>query len=199
MQFKIKGKDPVTKVLWPEESVYKATGGFTLDKTNLKDGTDYLEKGALMAADFKTRKAKLVKTAVVHEAAGETATSIKVEKKGKSHHFKKGDNIAKTVGGAAYAISNIDTSNSEYDVIKVGTTLGETLAVGDVLFESSATGVDAATEANVANAILIHDAEIEEQTTVNVGLQIFEIIEANLPYGVTAKNKESLTSRFHFV
>ena len=195
MQFKISGKDPVTKVLWPEESVYKATGGFTLDKTNLKDGTDFLEKGSLMAVDFTTRSAKLVKTAKVHADAAVEAKQYPVKKK---HHFKVGDILAKNKGGAAYAITEIITSNADYDLLVLGTTIGAVTA-GDVLFQSSATGADAAAEANVANSILIHDTSLEEYTTVNVGLQIFEIIESNLPYAVTSYNKESLTSRFLFV
>lgn len=195
MQFKITGKDPVNKVLWPEESVYKATGGFTLDKDNLPAGIDFLPKGSLIAADFATRKAVVVKTAVVHEDAGASATEIKV---GKSHLLKVGDVVAKAKGGTSYAITAIDTSSDAYDVITVGTTLGA-LAAGDVLFESAEAGATAGAEVNVANGILIHDAYLEEQTTLNIGLQIYEIQEANLPFGVTSYNKESLTSRFHFV
>lgn len=195
MQFKITGKDPVNKVLWPEESVYKATGGFTLDKDNLPAGIDFLPKGSLIAADFATRKAVVVKTAVVHEAAGAAATKIKV---GKSHLLEVGDVVAKEKGGTSYAITAIDASSDAYDEITVGTTLGA-LAAGDVLFESAEAGADTGAEANVANGILIHDAYLEEQTTLNIGLQIYEIQEANLPFGVTSYNKESLTSRFHFV
>lgn len=195
MQFKITGKDPVNKVLWPEESVYKATGGFTLDRDNLPAGIDFLPKGSLIAADFATRKAVVVKTAVVHAAADADAVEIKV---GKSHLLKVGDIIAKAKGGTSYAITAIDTSSDAYDVITVGTTLGA-LAAGDVLFESTEAGATAGAEANVANGILIHDAYLEEQTTLNIGLQIYEIQEANLPFGVTSYNKESLTSRFHFV
>lgn len=195
MQFKIGQKDPVKKVLWPEESVYKATGGFTLDRTNLKEGTDFLEKGSPLAVNFSTRAAKLVKTAIVHDTAASDATVYKVKK---NHHFKVGDKIAKTKGGKAYAISAIDTSKANYDELTVGTTIGAS-AAGDVLFESSAEGATHAAEANVANGILIHDTEIEEFTTVNVGLQIYEIQEANLPYGLTGYNKESLTSRFQFI
>lgn len=195
MQFKITGKDPVNKVLWPEESVYKATGGFTLDKDNLPAGIDFLPKGSLIAADFATRKAVVVKTAVVHAAAGAAATEIKV---GKSHLLKVGDVVAKAEGGTSYAITAIDASSDAYDVITVGTTLGA-LAAGDVLFESVEAGADTGAEVNVANGILIHDAYLEEQTTLNIGLQIYEIQEANLPFGVTSYNKESLTSRFHFV
>lgn len=195
MQFKISGKDPVAKVLWPEESVYKATGGFTLDKTNLPDGIDFLPKGSLIAADFATRKAVVVKNAVVYEAAEAVATDVKI---GKNHLLSVGDIVAKAVGGTSYAITAIDTEAAAYDVITVGTALGA-LAVGDVLFESAEAGAATGAEAAVANGILIHDAFLEDQTTLNIGLQIFEIKEANLPFGVSALNKVSLTSRFQFV
>lgn len=196
MQFKIGTKDPITKVLWPEELVIKATGGFTLDKSALPSAMDYLLKGALMSVNRATRAAKVVKNAIVQADATNTATAIKVKK---NHVFVVGNYIAKTVGGAAYAITAIDTTNADYDQLTVGTTLGVALTAGDVLFQSSATGAAAAAEANVANGILLHDAQLEEHTTVNVALSILEIKESDLPYAVTTANKTSLTSRFLFV
>lgn len=195
MQFKITGKDPVNKVLWPEESVYKATGGFTLDKDNLPAGIDFLPKGSLIAADFATRKAVVVKNAVVKAAVEADGVEITV---GKNNLLKVGDFVSKAVGGTSYAITAIDKSDADVDTVTVETTLGA-LAKGDILFASVESGAKKGAEANVANGILIHDAYLEEQTTLNIGLQIYEIQEANLPFGVTSYNKESLTSRFHFV
>lgn len=195
MQFKISGKDPVAKVLWPEESVYKATGGFTLDKTNLPDGIDFLPKGSLIAADFATRKAVVVKNAVVKAAVEAAGVEIPV---GKNNLLKVGDFVSKAVGGTSYAITAIDKSDADVDTVTVGTALGA-LAKGDILFASVESGATKGAEAAVANGILIHDAFLEDQTTLNIGLQIFEIKEANLPFGVSALNKVSLTSRFQFV
>jgi predicted amino acid racemase len=96
MEFKKRRNDLINWVIWPEESVYKATGGFTLDKTNLKDGADFLEKGALMAVNFTTRLAKLVKTAILYSPASSDAVVYKI---GKNNHFKVGDNVAFEVGG----------------------------------------------------------------------------------------------------
>jgi hypothetical protein len=196
MQFKISGKDPVRKVLWPEESVYKATGGFTLVKADLPDGADFLPKGTLMSVNFATRDAKVVKTAIIHEAAADNATSYKVEK---NHLLKVGDILTSALDGAARAISAINKTSSAYDEITVTATLGIAVPAGAILIEAAEAGTSGSAEKNVANSILIHDTELQETTTLNVGLQIFEIIEANLPFGVSAVNKESLTSRFHFV
>jgi hypothetical protein len=101
------------------------------------------------------------------------------------------------LGGKAYAITEIDTSYAFYDSVTLSSSIGAGSG-GDVLFESSDTGATAAAEENVANGILIHDTVMEDYSTVNVGLRIYEIKESFLPYGVTSYNKASLTSRFHF-
>lgn len=82
----------------------------------------------------------VVKTAKMHANATNTATDYQVKK---GHHFKVGQHIGRTVGGTAYTITAIDTSNVDYDVISVGTTLGLALSVGDALIESSAAGATA--------------------------------------------------------
>ncbi|MBR8535394.1 hypothetical protein KDU71_07465 [Carboxylicivirga sediminis] len=198
MQFVIKNPDPIKKELWPEESVYKLTGGFTFDRSVLKDGVDMLEKGALFAADYANKTAKLVKTAKLHANATNAATDYQV---GKNHQFKVGEYFAATKGGAAYAITAVDTSNAAYDVITLGTTLGVALTAADdvVFFESSAEGADVAAEKNVANTVLIHDQKLEEHNAINLAARIFEIIESKLPYAVHALNKTSLGDRFLFV
>jgi len=198
MQFVIKNPDPIKKELWPEESVYKLTSGFTFDRAALKDGVDTLEKGALLALDFSAHTAKLVKTAKLNADATDSATNYQILK---NHQLKVGEYLAVTKGGAAYAITTINTSNEGYDVITLGTTLGVALTADDgiVFFESSAEGADVAAEKNVANGILMHDQKLEEHNAINAAAQIFEIIEAKLPYAVHSLNKESLGARFLFV
>jgi hypothetical protein len=195
MEFKISGKDPVVKVLWPEESVYKLTGGFTLDKSNLKDGTDYLDKGSMLAVDFTARTATFVKTARVMEAAAADAVVYKVDK---NHQFKVGDFFALVESGKAEGISAIDTSNASFDALTLDATIGAANE-GDIAFEAAGQSADASAQKNMAKVMLIHDVQLQEHTTVNAAIQIFEIIEKNLPYPVAAVNKESLTTRFHFV
>lgn len=75
----------------------------------------------------------VVKTAVVAENAGSSATEIKVAK---GHHFLAGDKISNGTANAQ-TISSIDKSNASYDVITVGTTLGAALTAGNVLIEAN--------------------------------------------------------------
>lgn len=82
----------------------------------------------------------VIKTAAIAEAAGSTAKTYKVEK---GHHFKVGDVLAAGVGAAGYAITAIDQSNTAYDSITVGTTLGE-LAKGATVVQGAAAGASAA-------------------------------------------------------
>lgn len=117
-----------------------AQGGFSINATNLVAGAT-IPQGSVMGYDEVNRVARPLKTMTVYEDASNSATAIKVYK---NHVLKTGDYVAKTVGGAAYAASAIDTSNAAYDVITVGTTLGVALTAGDVLFQSSATGASAA-------------------------------------------------------
>ncbi len=192
MQFVIKNPDSIKKELWPEESVYKLTSGFTFDKAQLKSGIELIEKGALLALNFTDHSAKL------YADATDTATDYQV---GKNHQFKVGEYFAATKGAAAYTITAVNTSNAAYDVISLGTTLGVALAAADdvVFFESSAEGADVADEKNVANGILIHDQKLEMYNSVNAAAQIFEIEEAKLPYPIHDLNKQSLGDMFLFI
>lgn len=124
-----------------------AQGGFTLVTTGLTSD-DVLPIGSPVKVDEAARTATLSKTATVFEAT--STTTIKVSK---GHQLKVGDNVAKTVGGAAYAITAIDTANASYDVLTVGTALGS-LNAGDVLFDSSAAGASAAAIRNMPSGLL---------------------------------------------
>jgi hypothetical protein len=113
-------------------------GGSALVSTGLS-GT--LEAGTPVGVNEATRKATVIKTAVLYADATNTATDYQVKK---GHQFVVGNYFAATVGSKAYAITAIDTSNDDYDVITVGTTLGAALTAGQVFFQSSATGASAA-------------------------------------------------------
>lgn len=77
----------------------------------------------------------VVKTAKLVEAAANDTVGYKVAK---GHNFKVGDFIALKTGGKAYAITEITTSNDDYDVLTVGTTLGLVAAIGEVVIEAAA-------------------------------------------------------------
>lgn len=118
-------------------------GGVTLDGTGLTEG-DVILAGALLFVDESARLAKILKTLLIVENAAAGATTYKVAKavKNQPHLVKQGEVFAKAVGGASYALSTIDTTNANYDLITVGTSLGA-MAVGDVLFQSAASGANA--------------------------------------------------------
>lgn len=143
-----------------------ARGGFTLDTSGLTEG-DTVAAGTPVQFDETTRKAKVLKTAKVYENAGAAATQYKVEK---GHNLAVGDKVGKTVGGAAYAITAIDTSNADYDVITVGTTIGAATA-GDALFQSSASGATAGALNVSANGLLYDDVEVSEDASLSVVLR----------------------------
>jgi hypothetical protein len=134
-----------------------AQGGFRLDVSVLPAGNVVLA-GTPIAYNEATRIANVVKTAIVQANAGSSATVIQIKK---GHHFKVGDNIAKSVGGAAYAITAIDTSNAAYDAITIATTLGVALTADtDVLFQSSGNGAAAAVYSQSARGVVYQDVDV---------------------------------------
>jgi len=116
-----------------------AVGGFLLNKLDISDDVEIVA-GTPVGFDESTRIATILKTAKVYADATNTATTIQVKK---GHLFKVGNYIGHVIGGKAYAITAIDTTNSSYDTLTVGTTLGVALVAGDTIFQSSATGATA--------------------------------------------------------
>ena len=144
-----------------------AQGGFKLDTTDLVAGA-ILVAGTPIAFDEATRLAKPVKTAVLQADAANNATNYRVKK---GHLLKVGENFGATKGGAAYAITAIDTSNPAYDQLTLGTTLGVALTTGTSLFQSSATGGSAAAVSGVAKGLLFEDTEVEANQSLSVVLR----------------------------
>ena len=70
-----------------DKAIQMAQGGFNLDLEGLSAGAVVLA-GTPLGYDEATRKAEVVKTAKVVEAAGSDATDYKVAK---GHHFAVGD------------------------------------------------------------------------------------------------------------
>ena len=79
----------------------------------------------------------VIKTAVATATSGSTATTYTVAK---GHDFKVGDVIATGLKKKASTISSIATSEDDatMDVITCSATLGEGVAVGDVLIQAKA-------------------------------------------------------------
>jgi len=105
-------------------------GGISLDKTRIPSTLKYLGAGTLLNVNKSTRVAKFVKTArcVADSADGD---NVRVEK---GHLFEAGDYV--TDGYVVAEISSITTSEDDYDILVVGTTLVN-YATGVVLVESA--------------------------------------------------------------
>ncbi|MBR6903437.1 MAG: hypothetical protein IKN32_01110 [Bacteroidales bacterium] len=120
MTVKRKKETAVAKVIM--HRVADIRGGVSVVTSELTQ--DFLPEGAPLSAPDNNGKTHVVKYALVKTNAGDTATQISVYK---GHNFKAGDIVFAAENGKAYAISSIDSSNSGYDVITVGTTLGVAL------------------------------------------------------------------------
>ena len=114
-------------------------GGCLLNTTGLTAGS-IIPAGTPVVYDEVTRVASILHNARAQANAGASAVNYPVEK---GHSLVVGDYLAAgAVGGKAYPITAIDTSNASFDTITVGTTIGAVTA-GDLLFASTATGATA--------------------------------------------------------
>lgn len=114
-------------------------GGCLLNTTGLTAG-NIIPAGTPVVYDETTRVASILHNARAQANAGASAVNYPVEK---GHSLAVGDYLASgAVGGKAFAITAIDTSNASFDTITVGTTIGAVTA-GDLLFASTATGATA--------------------------------------------------------
>lgn len=114
-----------------QHKVADIRGGVSVKTAEL--GGDYLREGAVLSAP-ENGICHVVKTAEVVAAVGASDTTIKIAK---FHNFKVGDYIMTKEGGLAYAITVIDESNKDYDILTVGTALG-TIDKGACIAEAAA-------------------------------------------------------------
>lgn len=144
------------------KDIHLVQGGFGLDITGLTVGT-IIPKGTPMIYNEATRLAKPLNVAVLHENAAADATTYRIKK---GSRLKVGDNFASVVKGKAYPITAIDTLNTAYDTVTVGTTIGA-LSAGDFLFASSTTGATNSSFGGV-NGLLYDDVKVEAGKTVSI-------------------------------
>lgn len=96
-------------------------GGVSVNTSELN--VDYLAEGRVISAPA-SGIAHVVKYALVQANAANNAVKIKIYK---GHDFKVNDVVCAAESSTAYAITAIDTSNTAYDEITIGTTLGSAL------------------------------------------------------------------------
>lgn len=89
-------------------------GGVAIKTSEL--GGDFIPEGAVLSAP-DAGICHVVKVAQLKaEYSGDTSLQVS-----KNSCFKVGDQVMTKVGGKAYAITKIDASNKEHDVITIGT------------------------------------------------------------------------------
>lgn len=193
MDLNIGAKDPVDKIIWDNE---KADIGesFTLTAdTPSSNGTGWILKGLAMAVNYVTRVAEIVKTATV--ITGSTTTGTRVAK---THLFVIGDVVANVLSGNGVAITSIDKTNADYDIL-VHLTNGGAFVAGTILFEATAVGTGDAAYLHTANSLLNNNTKIVGSATVTAVTGALSIQELNLPAPISAEMKTALTSRYQFV
>lgn len=194
MHLTIGTNDPVRKVLWGEDMAERASGGFTFaDVMPSATLNAYILKGCPIYVDYDSRVAQPVKTATAQASSTTTATRVD-----KGHLFKVGDVIAKAVSGNGVAITAIDTSNDDYDVLSHLTNGGAATA-GDVIFQAAAVGTGDAAYKYTANSLLSDNVKNYGSITCSAVISALEIDESNLDYPLTSEIKTALGARFQFV
>ena len=177
----------VLKELCRFDTVYRLSGGFNFEDTNVPNGTMLMPLVPLYV-DLKTRKASAVKNVKVVEKVS-TGTKIKIAKGSLAY---KGMHLGDGTNGAT--VSSINTSNEKYDELTMSAALAA--EADTVLFEASA--ADGTTPKATANFLNYAVTKVEPGATVTAIGRAYEVRESKLYVPISEKDKESLTSRFLF-
>ena len=147
-------------------------GGGIVDPDDFKSTTTSLDEGALLGVD-SSGIYHLTKTAELYEDEADSETDYKVLK---GHEFKVGDKITDSgLVGAAIAITEITTTEDDYDTITVGTTLGHAMLDGECL-------VQAADTAAAGSAAYLY-------TPVGIGRNAVDLTKDNLGCGIMVRGR----------
>ena len=185
---------PVEGEVYDLSSAYTLNdGGMDLDKTNLPS-TGFLPDLAPLYRDNVERKATVCLRVKVAELAAKSATSIKVAKNAFLSFLKVGMNL--TDGTNVIAITALDTSNADYDVITT-TALAAALPLGTVLAEAA--GAADPLQKNTPNFMNKGWRNIAKEDSVSFIGRAFSILESELYIPVTAADKVALGDRFMFI
>lgn len=180
--------------IWQERTVRRLSGGFNIVLTPGLAAFGWLLKGAFLAINFAERKATLIKTVALVQAAGATDTAFRVAK-GKGDLFLPGEFIG--TGTKAVTVSTVDKTNPDYDVINTDAAIGA-LANGSVLTLATAAGASKLVTGDLI-AMNYAPVKIEGVPHCTAVVQAWEVKSSKLPYPVTDAIKTALTSRFIFV
>jgi hypothetical protein len=120
--------------IWMGKNIEVAQGGFTLDDSNFATENLVIPAGTPIGFDESTRTAKVAKIAVAQANAANDATELKVLK---GHQLIVGMSV-KSGSSASKAITAIDTTNADYDLVTVTATLAVAVTAGDAIYVSDA-------------------------------------------------------------
>ncbi|MGD8449398.1 MAG: hypothetical protein PVF36_09210 [Desulfobacterales bacterium] len=168
-------------------------GGLMVDDTEYVG--DEIREGSIMGKG-SDGLAHLIKTVAMQDSATDSATALKTLK---NHEFKVGDFIGKLTDAtrAAYAITDIDTSNADYDTITIGTTLGIAMTAGDVLVQCLAESADAAVLKYTPKGISTRTASLK-MLNQPTGIMIIGVVNSStMPHAYDATLK-ALIPDIHF-
>ena len=161
-----------TPIFWRGECKV-LPGGFK--PLNALRAGSVLLSGTPLFVDFDNLTAAVVKVAKV--LAGGTTTKVRVAK---THAFAAGDSVCKVgAEGTAVAISSIDTTNAEYDVLNLASGLTG-VASGDVVAEAGEGG----TPKYAPNAVVAADLEVKDKLdTIDAAYEAL-VLKKNAHYPV---------------
>lgn len=161
-------------------------GGVSVATSELVN--DYLKEGTVIGAP-ESGICHVVKYAKVQADAADNATKIKIYK---GSDFKVGDKVFAVEGGKNYAITGIDKSNSAYDEITVGTTLGVALTadVSYVYQGVSTTGATAGAFLHAPFAVVGTGVKHDNKTNAITDAWVIGVTKGNaLPSLIAGKLK----------
>lgn len=186
--------NPIEKTM-PElcrfDTVYRLSGGFNLDTTNLS-GFDRIPPMTPLSVDFKARTAKVVVNVEVAEKISASSTTLKIKKGSFAYvgmHLGNGSN-----GGTIEAIDK--TSSTDYDTVTLAASPTLAADAGAVLFEASAATGKAPKV--TANALNYSWKKVEAGVSVAAIGRAYEIRTSKLLVPISENDKTSLGDRFMF-
>lgn len=151
-------------------------GGVSLDTTDLVNGKQVLISQGVTAPTNGLRKVCKQFTLL----AGSTTTALKVDS---DKNQAKVSDVIGVVGGKAYAVTSITTSNG-VDTINLATAI-DAVATNDILVQCTTTASTSATALNVPVAILKEGFVVDSASTF---VQVPALTHANVLKGALPKS-----------
>jgi len=150
---------------------------------------DILYAGTPIGVDSSTKLGHIVKCAEMQATASNSDTDYLVLK---GHNFKVGDHICAEEGAKAQTITSVTTTETDYDTLTVGTSIGTEVLDGAYLYQSAAASQSTGSDLKYDPEGLIGediDMTADDNHLVSVVLRGSVIVDNIPPIGgvITAK------------